>query len=128
MRFDNIRDMFTNTVVKDGEKYLTVDVARYGRDKAILNFWEGLESIRREHYTEQGTDKTIQLIRDAAVSERIPYATQRTGGEIPFFGRIPLRRYESVRLAERRLRGGGRNAAVCQLRSRICLSSHRSPY
>ena len=26
-----IRDLFTNNIVKDGEKYLIVDVARYGR-------------------------------------------------------------------------------------------------
>ena len=48
MRFDNIRDMFSNTIVKDGQKYLIVDVARYGRDKTVFNFWEGLESYRRE--------------------------------------------------------------------------------
>jgi phage terminase large subunit len=74
MRFDNIRDMFTNTVVKDGQKYLIVDVARYGRDKTVFNFWDGLQSVRREQYTEQGTDKTIQLIRDNAAAERIPYS------------------------------------------------------
>jgi hypothetical protein len=74
MRFDNIRDVFTNTITKDGQKYLTVDVARYGRDKTVLNFWDGLESYRREQYSEQGTDKTIQLIRDFAATERIPYS------------------------------------------------------
>jgi hypothetical protein len=40
--------MFTNAITKDGLKYLIVDVARYGRDKTIFNFWEGLESVRRE--------------------------------------------------------------------------------
>ena len=42
MRFDNIRDMFSNTIVKDGQKCLAVDVARYGRDKTVFNFFEGL--------------------------------------------------------------------------------------
>jgi hypothetical protein len=51
-----------------------VDVARYGRDKTVFNFWEGLESVRREQYQEQGTDKTIQLIRDFAATEKIPYS------------------------------------------------------
>jgi hypothetical protein len=74
MHFDNVRDMFTNTVIKDGQKYLSVDVARYGRDKTVLNFWDGLESYRRESYSEQGTDKTIQLIREFAATERIPYS------------------------------------------------------
>lgn len=74
MKHDNIRDLFTNTVVKTGEKYLIVDVARYGRDSTVFNFWDGLESYKREKYQEQGTEKTIQLIRDFAASERIPYS------------------------------------------------------
>lgn len=61
MRFDNIRDIFTNTIVKDGQKYPEVDVARYGRDKTVFNFFDGLESYKREFYQEQGTDKTVQL-------------------------------------------------------------------
>jgi phage terminase large subunit len=74
MHFDNIRDIFTNTIVKDGEKYLTVDVARLGRDKTVLNVWDGLESIRREQYQQQTTDRTIQAIRDIAAMERVPYS------------------------------------------------------
>lgn len=74
MRYANIRDLFTNTVVKDTEKYLSVDVARFGSDKVVLNFWEGLESYKREYYEKQGIDKTIQLIRDAAAEHKIPFS------------------------------------------------------
>lgn len=74
MRYDNIRDMFTNAIVKDGEKYMTVDVARYGRDKTVINVWEGLESVKREVYSGIGTDKVIQIIRDTSAAERIPYS------------------------------------------------------
>jgi hypothetical protein len=74
MRFDNIRDMFSNTIVKDGQKYLVVDVARGGRDKTVFNFFEGLESVEREYFQEQGTDKTIQLIRDRAALKKIPFS------------------------------------------------------
>jgi phage terminase large subunit len=54
MKYDNIRDLFTNNIVKDGQKYLVVDVARYGRDKTVFNFWDGLESYKRVSYSEQG--------------------------------------------------------------------------
>ena len=74
MRFDNIRDIFSNTISKDGHKYLTVDVARYGRDKTVFNLWEGLESVKREYFLSQGTDKTVLLIRDYASRERIPFS------------------------------------------------------
>lgn len=74
MRHMNIVDMFTNTITKDGEKYLTVDVARYGSDKSVLNIWDGLESIERRYYTKLGTDKLIQLIRDTAAEYKIPFS------------------------------------------------------
>jgi phage terminase large subunit len=74
MKYDNIRDLFTNNIVKDGQHYLIVDVARYGRDKTVFNFFEGLESVKRESFSEQGTDKTIQLIRDRAAEFKIPYS------------------------------------------------------
>jgi phage terminase large subunit len=75
MKWDNIRDLFTNNIVKDGQNYLIVDVARYGRDKTVFNFFEGLESVKRESFSEQGTDKTIQLIRDRAASSKSPTPT-----------------------------------------------------
>lgn len=74
MRFDNIRDLFSNTIVKDGQKYLIVDVARYGRDKTVFNLWDGLESYKREQYQGIGIDKTIQLIRDFCATEKIPFS------------------------------------------------------
>src|ERR1700710_1403045 len=74
MRYDNIRDLFTNNIVKDGQTYLIVDVARYGRDKTVFNYWDGLESTKRESFSEQGTDKTIQLIKDRAAEKKIPYS------------------------------------------------------
>lgn len=36
MKYDNIRDLFTNNIVKDGQKYLVVDVARYAGTKRSL--------------------------------------------------------------------------------------------
>ncbi len=37
--------------------------------KSSFNFFDGLESYRRERYKRQGTDKTIQLIKDFAAAE-----------------------------------------------------------
>lgn len=74
MRYDNINDLFTNTIVKDSEKYMTVDIARFGSDKIVVNYWEGLESYKREYYTKQGIDETIRIIRDGAAQEKIPFS------------------------------------------------------
>ncbi len=41
MGYDAISDLFTNTV-DPGEKYIIADVARYGSDRTVISYWEGL--------------------------------------------------------------------------------------
>lgn len=41
VEFDKILDMWTNNHAKAGHKYMTVDVARYGRDKTVIMIWDG---------------------------------------------------------------------------------------
>jgi len=72
--FDSLTDAFSNTIVKDGQKYLIVDVARQGRDATVLNFWNGLECYKIEVFQKQSTDVTEQTIRDYASAEKIPYS------------------------------------------------------
>lgn len=45
---DAIQDLFTNEHVPEGDKYITVDVARYGHDLTVIGLWSGL---RVEHVT-----------------------------------------------------------------------------
>lgn len=40
--FDKIQDVFTNTFVKGGKKYLVSDLAMKGRDKFVVTSWDGL--------------------------------------------------------------------------------------
>lgn len=72
--FDCLTDTFTNTITKDGNKYLIADIARLGQDSTVLAFWDGLELYRVEKYQKQDTERTKQIIRDFASSERIPYS------------------------------------------------------
>lgn len=73
-KYDNLRDLFTNTIEKDDQKYLIVDVARLGGDRIVFNHFEGLESVRREVFRYQTTDITIQLIRDRAREYKYPFS------------------------------------------------------
>lgn len=72
--FDALTDSFTNTITKDGNKYLVVDVARLGQDSTVLTFWDGLELYKIEQYHKQDTLTTAQKIKDFATSEKIPYS------------------------------------------------------
>lgn len=69
-----LSDAFTNTIVKDGEKYLTIDVARLGRDSTVFSFWDGLELYQIEQYQKQTTEETERKIKDQATIHRIPYS------------------------------------------------------
>ncbi len=72
--FDALTDAFSNTVVKDGKKYMIVDVARKGRDTTVFSFWNGLELYRIEQFSQQLTDTTEQKIKDYAALEKVAFS------------------------------------------------------
>lgn len=67
-------DMFTNTITKDNEKYLIVDIADDGLDKTVFSFWQGLECYRIEQFERLNTESIINQIREYAASDQIPYS------------------------------------------------------
>lgn len=71
---DSLEDAFSNTIVKTSGKYLIVDVARFGEDHTVYNFWEGLELYHIERFNGDDTEETKRKIRQYAVTERIPYS------------------------------------------------------
>jgi len=73
-KYEALVDIFSNTIVKKPEKYLTVDIADDGTDKTKFSFWEGLEEYRREEFERLNTEGIIQKIREYAQTERIPYS------------------------------------------------------
>jgi hypothetical protein len=67
-------DVFSNTVVKDGQKYLTVDIADDGSDKTIFSFWDSLEEYRREEFERLNTEGIVSKIKEYAAKDQIPYS------------------------------------------------------
>lgn len=43
MEYDALCDLFTNTYVQTGTKYITSDLAMQGRDKFVIAYWEGMQ-------------------------------------------------------------------------------------
>lgn len=67
IEYDNILDIFTNDFVKPGEKYITADIGRFGRDKTVIGVWNGyrleyLATIARNKVTEAA--EKIKQIRN----------------------------------------------------------------
>lgn len=73
-RYSSIIDVFTNTIPKKMEKYLSIDVSGDGDDKVVFSFWEGLEEYRREEFAGMNHESLVAQIRDYAATDQIPYS------------------------------------------------------
>lgn len=46
MEYDRIVDLFSNRFVVEGERFITADIARFGRDKTVIGVWNGFRLIK----------------------------------------------------------------------------------
>ena len=74
MKFDAINDIFSNTVDKVDNKYMTVGVARFGHDKAVIIIWQGMEAIFIKTIDKCGIDQLEIEIRTLASEYKIPFS------------------------------------------------------
>jgi hypothetical protein len=72
LTYDAIQDLFTNTLEENTTKYLTIDVARFGKDSLIFKFWNGYDCYRIEKRNKQGIDVTTTEVKEWVRQERIP--------------------------------------------------------
>lgn len=72
MQYESITNIFTNTFVKPGDKCLTCDVARLGKDTTVIMYWDGfrIEYIFRmdKSLTTEIVDKINELKKRFGVS------------------------------------------------------------
>lgn len=68
-----IEDLFTNTV-EDGDKYATLDIARFGKDSTKLYLWKGFKNYKRYTWFFQDTEITAQKVKEVLEEEKIPYS------------------------------------------------------
>ena len=62
--YDAIKDYFRPTHIKpEGEKFITIDVARKGKDKTVFRVWHGLLVIYREAIPASTLDYVIERAR-----------------------------------------------------------------
>ena len=73
-RYVSLLDLFSNSLVKNNQKYLTADIADDGSDKTIFSFWNDLEMYRVAQFEQLNTESIINQIREYASGEKIPYS------------------------------------------------------
>jgi len=64
IQYEKILDVFTNTHVEGGDKYITSDIARLGGDKIVIIEWDGWRGYVK-HYSKQTLDVTTTQISAA---------------------------------------------------------------
>lgn len=60
---DNLLRMFRNELL-EGKKYITADIARFGKDRTIICVWNGLTLIEIVEMNRAGVDEVVNRIRE----------------------------------------------------------------
>jgi phage terminase large subunit len=71
--YNNILNLFENRHVKPtGQRYITGDIARYGRDSTVLMVWDGFVVVEMIEIKKSGLDVVEQRIRRLANKYEVP--------------------------------------------------------
>lgn len=64
--YDAICNIFTNEFVSGGDRYITADIARMGKDSTIAKVWEGWRVIKRVEKKKLKIPESAALVRELA--------------------------------------------------------------
>lgn len=70
--YDAILNIFTNDFVSPGKKYITADIARFGKDLTKVRVWDGLRVIERIEKSKLKITESAELIKSLSRIHRIP--------------------------------------------------------
>lgn len=71
--YDRIVDMFSNNFdsIKEGEKYITADVARLGSDKIVIGLWQGY-SVKPYVFEKKRITESYQFLEALRIEHSVP--------------------------------------------------------
>ena len=73
---DAINDLWTNEHVAGmGKRYLTADIARFGRDKTVIGVWHGMRLVSIVSIPQHDMTEAAQVIRTMATSHKVPMSS-----------------------------------------------------
>ena len=72
--FDRIADLWSNTINDRGVRYITADIARYGKDKTVIMYWKGL-TLKEAHVIDTGSLVLVaDKIKEIAQEQKVPFS------------------------------------------------------
>ena len=75
IEYEKILDLFTNNFIQPGRKYITADIARFGRDKTVIGVWDGLRLEKIVSLSKKGVDKVAERINELRQEHGIPLSS-----------------------------------------------------
>lgn len=70
--YEKIQNIFTNSFIEGGAKYISADIARFGSDKMVVMVWSGFKVIDMITMAKSSITEIAQLIRDLAFKHKVP--------------------------------------------------------
>lgn len=70
--FESIQDVFNNEHVDHGQKYITVDVARFGNDKTVIRYWNGWRCEKRIALNKSSITQTAEAVKKISREQKVP--------------------------------------------------------
>ncbi len=70
--YDAILNMYENTNLEGGDKYISCDVARFGKDKTVIIYWNGLRAEKIKVYNTNTITQVAKEIQDIQRTELVP--------------------------------------------------------
>lgn len=73
MDYESIISIFTNYHVQlTGKKYMTVDVARFGKDKTKVRIWDGFVVIKKITFSGKSTTEVAAEVKKLQIEYQVP--------------------------------------------------------
>ena len=71
-KYDKIMDCFTNTFVNAGERFLSIDVARFGKDSSVIILWSDYIIEKIFQYNKTSITDLFDIVNKIAKENNIP--------------------------------------------------------
>jgi len=67
-----VYDLWSNTHVESGQKYITADVARFGKDLSVIMVWDGLQVTEIKTIAKSGMVHLADVIKAMKMKYKVP--------------------------------------------------------
>ena len=72
IEYNAILNTYENTDIPTGEKYISADIARFGKDKTVIIFWNGLRAEKIKVLNTNTITEASKIIQDIQRTENVP--------------------------------------------------------